>query len=128
MRPNRLTAARTAASASARLVTSSLTASRSFDCPKALDTWSLSRPEATTAWPAARAALAKSTPMPRLAPVINQIFLLLMASPLSEWMDLAIPHQWRLEHAVALLPETFYAVRDLGSFLPLVRELCHRQG
>ena len=32
------TAARTAASASARLVTSSLTASRSFDCPKALDT------------------------------------------------------------------------------------------
>ena len=38
MRPNRSTAARTAASASARLVTSSLTASRSFDCPKALDT------------------------------------------------------------------------------------------
>ena len=61
-------------------VTSSLTASRSFDCPKALDTRSLSRPEATTAWPAARAALAKSTPMPRPAPVINQIFLLLMAS------------------------------------------------
>src|SRR5207244_3707139 len=59
MRPNRLTAARTAASASARLVTSSLTASRSFDCPKALGTRSLSRPVATTAWPAAKAALAR---------------------------------------------------------------------
>src|SRR6202023_3838641 len=80
MRPNRSTAARTASSASARLVTSSLTASRSLDCPKALDTRSRSRPEATTAWPAARAALAKSTPMPRPAPVISQIFLLLMTS------------------------------------------------
>ena len=37
MRPNRSTAARTAASASARLVTSSLTVSRSFDCPRAFD-------------------------------------------------------------------------------------------
>src|SRR5712672_2633332 len=81
MRPNRSTAARTAASALARLVTSSLTASRSFDWPKALDTAALSRPEATTALPAARAALAKSTPMPRLAPVINQILLLLMTPP-----------------------------------------------
>src|ERR1700736_254068 len=110
MRPNRSTAARTAASASARLVTSSLTASRSFDCSKALDKRSLSRPEATSAWPAARAALAKSTPMPRLAPVINQTFLLLMTSPL------------------ALLFEALNAVRDLRSFVPLVRELCHRQG
>src|SRR6266581_3399228 len=83
MRPNRSTAARAAASASVRLVTSSLTGSRSFDCPKALDTRSLSRPEATTAWPASRAALAKSTPMPRPAPVMNQTFLLLMTSPCS---------------------------------------------
>ena len=41
------------------------------------------RPVATTAWPAASAALAKSTPMPRPAPVMNQIFLLLMSSVLS---------------------------------------------
>ena len=33
------------------------------------------RPVATTAWPAARAALVMSTPMPRPAPVINQTFL-----------------------------------------------------
>ena len=69
-------AARAAASASARLVTSSLTTSRSFESPTALATASVSRPVATTAWPAARAALAKSTPMPRAAPVMNQIFLL----------------------------------------------------
>ena len=62
-------------------MTSSLTLSRSFDCPKALDTASLFRPVATTAWPAARAALAKSAPMPRPAPVMNQIFLLLTTSP-----------------------------------------------
>jgi hypothetical protein len=49
-----------------------------FDGPRAFETRSLSRPVATTAWPAARAALAKSTPIPRLAPVMNQIFLLLM--------------------------------------------------
>ena len=48
---------------------------------QALDTRSVSRPEATTAWPAARAALAKSTPMPRLAPVMNQTFLLFIISP-----------------------------------------------
>src|SRR5437773_248256 len=58
------------------------------------------------------AALAKSTPMPRPAPVMNQIFLLLMRSP----------------HLVPLLPEALDAVRDLGSVVPLVRELCHRQG
>src|SRR5688500_5636725 len=80
MRPNRSTAARTAASASARLVTSSLTGSRSFDCPTALDTRSVSRPAATTGWPAARAALATSAPIPRPAPVMNQIFLLLTTS------------------------------------------------
>src|SRR5256885_3364776 len=32
------------------------------------------------AWLAARVALANSTPMPRLAPVMNQIFLLVMVS------------------------------------------------
>src|SRR2546422_10824431 len=109
MRPNRSPAARAAASASARLVTSSLTTSRSSDIPTALATASVSRPVATTAWPAARTALAKSTPMPRPAPVMNQIFLLLMTSPF-------------------LLSETLNAVRDLRSFVPLVRELCHRQG
>src|SRR5947208_13621822 len=80
MRPNRLTAARTAASASVRLVTSSLTTSRLSDLPTALATALLSRPVATTVWPAARAALAKSTPMPRVAPVMNQVFLLTMVS------------------------------------------------
>ena len=33
------------------------------------------RPVATTAWPAASAALAMSTPMPRPAPVMSQTFL-----------------------------------------------------
>src|SRR5881409_3969794 len=112
MRPNRSIAARTAALASPLLVTSSLTISWSSDWPKALDTPSRSRPDATTAWPAARAALAKSTPMPRPAPVMNQIFLLLMRSP----------------HLVPLLPEALDAVRNLGSVVPLVGELCHRQG
>ena len=37
-------------------------------------TVSVLRPVATTAWPAARAALAMSTPMPRPAPVMNQTF------------------------------------------------------
>src|SRR5438309_10229696 len=80
MRPQRSTAERTAASASARLVTSSLTTRRLFDSPTALATASGSRPVPTTAWPAARAALTKSTPMPRLAPVMNQTFLLVMVS------------------------------------------------
>ena len=39
------------------------------------------RADATTKWPAASAAFAKSTPIPRLAPVINQIFFLLMPCP-----------------------------------------------
>jgi hypothetical protein len=74
-------AVRTAAFASSRLVTSSFTAKRSSDCPKALARRPASRPVATTAWPSARAALAKSTPMPRPAPVMNQTFLLPMTSP-----------------------------------------------
>ena len=36
------------------------------------------RPVATTAWPAARAALAMSTPMPRPAPVISTTFFSVM--------------------------------------------------
>src|ERR1700733_8572485 len=36
-----------------------------------------SRPVATTAWPAAKAALAMSVPMPRPAPVISQTGLLI---------------------------------------------------
>src|SRR5579862_23782 len=112
MRPNRSTAAFTAALASARLVTSSLTGNKSFDCPRAFDTRAVSRPVATTAYPTARAALAKSAPMPRLAPVMNQTFLLLTTSPSSLGARL----------------ETLDAVRDLGSVVPLVRELRHRQG
>src|SRR3954464_299157 len=88
MRPNRSTAALTAASASTRLVTSSLTASRSFDCLKACDTRLLSRAVATTACPAAKAAFAKSTPIPRLAPVMNQTLLLLIATP---WLSATVP-------------------------------------
>ena len=42
--------------------TSRVTASRSFELPDALDTASLLRPVATTAWPAAKAAFAKSPP------------------------------------------------------------------
>jgi hypothetical protein len=40
-----------------------------------LDTASVLRPVATTAFPAARAAWAMSVPMPRPAPVMNQTFL-----------------------------------------------------
>jgi hypothetical protein len=36
------------------------------------------RPVATTEWPAANAAFAMLTPIPRPAPVTNQIFLLIM--------------------------------------------------
>src|SRR5438034_7255460 len=111
MRPKRSTAARTAASASARLVTSSLTASKSLDSPKALDTRSVSRPEATTAWPAAKAAVANWTPIPRLAPVMNHTFLLLISFPL----------------LCDLLFESFESVRDLRAAIALVGELSHQQ-
>src|SRR5215207_2918669 len=75
MPPKRSTAASTAAPASCWLVTSSLTTSRSSESPSASATASGLRPVATTLWPAASAALAKSTPMPRPAPVMNQVFL-----------------------------------------------------
>src|SRR6059058_3234396 len=109
LRPNRSTAARAAASASARLVTSSLTTSRSSDFPTALATASVSRPVATTAWPAASAALAKSAPMPRPAPVINETCLL-------------------IESPSCLLSESLDAVRDLGSAAALVGQLRDREG
>ena len=76
MRPNRSMTASTAASASVALVTSSFTTNRSAESPTAWATLSVLRPVATTLWPAARAALAKSTPIPRPAPVMNQTFLL----------------------------------------------------
>ena len=57
-----------------RVVTSSVTASRSSCAPIAGATRSGSRPVATTACPAARAARAMSTPMPRPAPVTSQTF------------------------------------------------------
>ena len=40
------------------------------------------RPVATTLWPAASAALAMSAPMPRPAPVINQVFVSVMSEVL----------------------------------------------
>src|SRR5215213_9306061 len=83
MRPNRSTAARTAACASAGFVTSRVTASSSFDLPNAFETASLLRPVATTAWPAASAALVKSAPIPRPAPVMNQTLLLVTTAPFS---------------------------------------------
>src|SRR4051794_31539681 len=168
MRPNRSTAARTAASASARLVTSSFTGSRSFDCPNALDTRSVSRPVATTEWPAAKAGLAKSVPIPRPAPVMNQIFFLLTASPFSNALpsgraassesclparrDNSVPgSEGGLNkvnsHAAAgardephlhvahnlpvlsdLLSKTLDAVRDVGTLVPFIRELCDHEG
>src|SRR5205823_5880267 len=64
-------------------VMSSATASRSSYAPSAARIRSGLQPVATTALPAARAALAMSTPMPRPAPVINQIFLVLMEPPFS---------------------------------------------
>src|ERR1700683_4056077 len=76
MRPNRSTVALTADSASAGLVMSSFTTNRSADFPRALATLSVLRPVATTLWPAARAALAISTPIPRPAPVISQTLLM----------------------------------------------------
>ena len=46
--------------------------------PSAAVTRSVLRPVATTAWPAASAAFAMSTPMPRPAPVMSQTFFSLM--------------------------------------------------
>ncbi len=83
MRPNRSTAACTAAWASAGSVTSSFTASRSSDPPTAWLTFSGLRPVATTACPAASAARAMSTPMPRPAPVTSQTFFSVVISVLS---------------------------------------------
>ena len=81
IRPNWSTAAATADSASAGSVTSSLTAKRSTRSPIAALTFSGFRPVATTAWPAASAALAISTPKPRPAPVTNHTFLSPMSVP-----------------------------------------------
>src|SRR5438874_7193753 len=109
MPPKRSTAAVTAASASCPSVTSSLTTRRSLDSPSAAATVSGLRPVATTAWPAASAALAKSAPMPRPAPVINQTCLL-------------------IESPSCLLSESLDAVRDLGSAAALVGQLRDREG
>jgi hypothetical protein len=65
MRPNRSPAARTAVSASARLVTSSFTGSRLSDGTSAAAMRSVSRPVATTACPATSTARAISAPRPR---------------------------------------------------------------
>src|SRR5436305_864750 len=80
MWPKRSTAAATVAVASAGRVTSSLRTSRSAASPSALATASVLRPVATTACPAARAAFAMSAPIPRPAPVTNQVCFSLMMS------------------------------------------------
>src|SRR5437762_1595958 len=41
-------------------------------------------------------------------------------------IEMCFMAMWLL--SLALLPEALEAVRDLGSFVPLVRELCHCQG
>src|SRR5436190_3854676 len=75
MRPNRSRAAFVAASADAGLVTSSPATSRSACSPSACFTVLVLRPVATRAWPAATAAFAMSTPIPRPAPVMSHTFL-----------------------------------------------------
>src|SRR3954463_7870656 len=76
MRPKRSTAAATASSALWGSVTSRAVTSR-FSCsPTAERTVSGLRPVATTLWPAARAARANSTPMPRPAPGMSQGFVM----------------------------------------------------
>src|SRR6187397_1026158 len=100
MRPNWSTAVRTAASASERLVTSSVTGNRSFGVPNAFDTASAFRPVATTAWPDASAAFAKSAPIPRPAPVMNHTFLLLTTSPYSACPQLPDPRM-PMGHAIS---------------------------
>jgi hypothetical protein len=68
----------TALRALAGSVTSSRATNSSSEAPIAFLTASGLRPVAITAFPAARAALAMSTPMPRPAPVMNQTFFSLM--------------------------------------------------
>src|SRR3954453_4434017 len=76
MRPKRSSAAAAAASAWCGSVTSRAVTSR-FSCsPTAARTVSGLRPVATTLWPAAKAARANSTPMPRPAPVMSQVFVM----------------------------------------------------
>src|SRR3954454_15653951 len=80
MPPKRSVAAAAASSALWGSVTSRAVTSRFSCAPTAERTVSGLRPVATTLWPAARAARANSTPMPRPAPVISQVFV--MASTL----------------------------------------------
>ena len=77
-RPNRSTAAATAAFAAAGSVTSRATARRSSCSPSASAMLSARRAVATTACPAASAALARSTPRPRPAPVMSHTCLSVM--------------------------------------------------
>jgi len=73
-----------------RRVMSSSTTSRSSASPTASATASVFRPVATTAWPAASAACAMSTPIPRPAPVINQTLLpAIFFSPF--WLLFSVP-------------------------------------
>src|SRR4051812_7673559 len=76
MRPKRSSAAAAASWALCGSVTSRTVTSRFSWSPTAARTVSGLRPVATTLWPAARAARAKSTPMPRPAPVMSQGFVM----------------------------------------------------
>src|SRR5437870_8986552 len=71
---------------------SSFPINRLTDFPKASATLSVLRPVATTLWPAARAALAISTPMPRPAPVMSQTLLVAMLFFLSNAIPQFIVH------------------------------------
>src|SRR5579864_4747073 len=109
IRPNLSTDSLTADSASAGLVISSFTTNRSEDLPRAWATLSVLRPVATTLWPAARAALAIYTPIPRPAPVISQT--LLMSLLLNNDPSNGSVGVWR---PITICRAEVYAVRDFA--------------
>ncbi len=76
MRPKRASAASTACSAAASSATSSASGSTSGRLPKAASSALRRRPVATTLSPLASAAFTISAPIPRAAPVTNQILLM----------------------------------------------------
>src|SRR3954453_7539182 len=76
MAPKRSSAAAAAAPAVCGSVTSRAQTSRCSCSPTAARTASGLRPVAATLWPASRAARANSTPLPRPAPVMSQVFVM----------------------------------------------------
>ena len=71
------------------------------------------RPVATTSWPAASAALAMSTPMPRPAPVMNQVFFsVVMASSKARiWTKVGVPVEGATGRVSQPLDDRVYACR-----------------